>query len=340
MGRKTQMNSITSPELLAQVNPKNKQLLTDFLDYLRSTQRSETTIHGYESDINIAWVWNLQHNDNKFYVDWTKRNVVAYQSWLLNNNNNSPSRVRRLKASLSSMGNYIENVLDDEFPQFRNIINKIESPALQTVRDKTVFTDEQVELLLNTLVDRKQFERACVVALAMFSGRRKAELTRFRVSDFSDDHVVCDGALYKSDPIQTKGRSGGKYIPCYVLKKAFQPYLDLWMNERVDSGIESEWLFPHHTNPENSIAISTLDAWTNQFSAIIGTDFYWHACRHRFTTYLAKAGIPDGVIQSIVAWETSDMVRLYKDIDADEEIGMWFRDGDIAANESSGLGSL
>ena len=57
MARSTKMNTITSPELLSHVNPQNMQLLTDFLDYLRSIQRSETTIAGYENDIQIAWVW-------------------------------------------------------------------------------------------------------------------------------------------------------------------------------------------------------------------------------------------------------------------------------------------
>jgi site-specific recombinase XerD len=51
------MNSITSEAKLSQVNPENTQLLNDFLDYLRSVQRSETTINGYENDIQIAWVW-------------------------------------------------------------------------------------------------------------------------------------------------------------------------------------------------------------------------------------------------------------------------------------------
>ena len=93
MGRKTKMNSITSPELLAQVNPENTQLLEDFKDYLRSIQRSETTIAGYENDIQIAFVWCLQHNNNTFFVNWTKRNIVAYQNWLLNSNENSPARI-------------------------------------------------------------------------------------------------------------------------------------------------------------------------------------------------------------------------------------------------------
>ena len=107
MPRKTKKNMITSSDLLAQVNPENKQLLDDFVNYLRSIQRSDTTIEAYINDINIAFVWNLQFNGNKSYIDWTKRNVVAYQNWLLNNNENSPARVKRLKASLSSISNYV-----------------------------------------------------------------------------------------------------------------------------------------------------------------------------------------------------------------------------------------
>ena len=127
MARKTKMNKITSPELLLRVNPKNTELLNDFVDYLRSVQRSEQTIKGYVNDIQIAWVWSLKHNDNLFYVDWSKRQIVRYQNWLINENENSPARIKRLKSSLSSLGNFVETVLDDEYPNFRNIINKVVS---------------------------------------------------------------------------------------------------------------------------------------------------------------------------------------------------------------------
>ena len=102
MARKTKMNKITSPELLLRVNPKNTELLNDFVDYLRSVQRSEQTIKGYVNDIQIAWVWSLKHNDNLFYVDWSKRQIVRYQNWLINENENSPARIKRLKSSVST----------------------------------------------------------------------------------------------------------------------------------------------------------------------------------------------------------------------------------------------
>ena len=334
------MNDITSPEKLAKVNPENMQLLREFLNYLRSVQRSETTIAGYENDIQIAFVWCLEQNDNKFFVEWTKRNIVAYQNWLLYTNGNSPARVRRLKAAISSMANFVENVMDDEYPDFKNIVNRIENPVNRPVREKTVWEDEQLESLLEQLVGKKKYEQACMLALGMYSGRRKAELCRFRVSDFEPDKLVCGGALYKSAPIKTKGHGGGKMIACYTLAKKFQPYLDLWMNQREEKGIQSEWLFPDRNDPTEQVSISTVNSWANTFSKMSGENFYWHSLRHAFTTSLAKAGIPDGVIQTIVNWESADMVRVYKDIDADEEIGMYFADGEIKVPDRKTFGEL
>lgn len=340
MSRKTQQNDITSQELLAQVNPQNKELLSDFLSYLKSVQRSEMTIRGYENDIQIAWVWGLKNNGNKPFVEWTKRNIIAYQNWLLDENKNSPARIRRLKAALSSLSNYIESVLDDEFPNFRNIINKVESPVNRPVREKTVWEDEALEKLLTTLMEQEEYEKACMLALAIYSGRRKAELCRFRVSDFNDTNLVCDGALYKSAPIKTKGRGGGKYINCYTLAKKFKPYFDAWMSAREQLGIQSEWLFPSPSDMSEQIGVGTLNSWANTFSRMTGRDFYFHSLRHAFTTSLVRVGIPDNVITQIVGWESADMCKVYTDIDADEQIGMYFKNGDISTPEKRSIADV
>ena len=342
MSRKTIINSITSPELIAQINPDNARLKDDFLEYLKSVQRSPGTIAGYRNDLEIFFVWVLQNAKNKFFVDVSKRDLVAFQNWMINENKNSPSRVRRIKAAISSLSNFVENILDDEpeFRGFRSIVRKIENPALQPVREKTVWEDDELEELLDKLVEKQAYDRACYLALAMYSGRRKSELCRFRVSDFDDDKLVCDGALYKSSPIKTKGRSGGKFIPCYTLAKKFKPYLQMWLDERNRIGLESEWLVPLKANPAEHIGVATANSWANAFTRLSGRDFYAHSIRHYFTTSLARAGIPDGVIQSIVAWESSDMVRLYTDIEADEQIGMYFSNGDISVPDKKGFADM
>ncbi len=340
MARKTIHNKITDAESLAQVNPVNLRFIDDFADYLRSGKKSEGTISVYRSDLNIAFVWCLRNIGNKSFVDWTKRDVVAFQNYLINTNQNSAARVRRIKATLSSLSNYIENVCDDEYPRFKNIIHKIESPPSQPVREKTVWDEDELNALLDKLTKLEKYDMACFVALAMFSGRRKAELCRFRVSDFSDDKLICGGALYKSSPILSKGRGGGKSINCYTLAKKFRPYLDRWMKYREDHGIQSEWLFPRADDPQQQIRKSNVDSWALTLQRITGRNFYFHSLRHYFTTELSRAGIPDGVIQAIMAWESADMVNVYKDIDADESIGMYFADGEIKAPAAAKISDL
>lgn len=330
MGRKTQQNSICTPELLAQVNPKNKQLVNDFLSYLKSVQRSETTIFGYTNDLEIWQVWNLQNNDDKFFCDMSKRNMVAYQDWLLNTNGNSPARVRRLRSALSSLGNYVESVLDDEYPMFRNFINKIPAPAANVAREKTVLTDEQIDSLLQHLVETKNYQKACWLALGIYSGARKAELVRFKIDFFKDENVIF-GSLWKTPKIKTKGRGAGKFIPKYVLKKEFEPYLNLWLNERSVLGIDSEWLFVTKNADEtwSQMKAETANSWAESFSNILGVPFYAHAMRHFWCTAMARKGIPSNVIKSLQNWESESMVSLYSDIDDEELFGKYFDENGV-----------
>lgn len=340
MARKTKTNKITSPEALSKVNPDNARLLDDFLDYLKSTQKSQSTILVYKNDIEIAWVWSLQHNRNKAFVDWTKRDVMSFQNYLVNVNGNSPARVRRLKATLSSLSNFICNILDDEYPNFRNIIHKVESPVLQPVREKTVLSEQQMQELLDRLVEEKDFEKACMVALAMCSGRRKSELVLFKVNYFSDDCIV-SGSLYRTpEKIKTKGRGNGKFIHCYTLANQFKPYLDMWMKDREEKHIESEWLFPSHTSPADHLPVSTMNHWAKVLSQYLNEDFYWHSLRHYTTTYLSKAGIPDGVIAQLFSWESVDMVSIYNDTTLDESLDKYFDAGGIVSGQTRGLSDL
>ena len=333
MARKTRMNNLTSPELLAQVNPENVRLKNDFLDYLRSVQRSPGTIAGYSNDLDIFFVWVLQNARNKFFVNVTKRDIIAYQSWLINSNENSPARVRRLKAALSSLSNFVESILDEEpeFKGFRSIVRKIENPALQPVREKTVWSDDDIEAILSELVENKKYEMACFVALGVYSGRRKSELCRFRVSDFAKSRLVCGGSLYKSAPILTKGN---KMLECYTLAHTFHRSLDLWMQYREENRIESEWLFPSKADYSQHLGLSTVNSWADTLTRMTGRDFYFHALRHHYCSFLVRAGIPDSVIVDIVGWSSSEMLKIYDDNPKDDRLSMYFtKDGIVSGQK-------
>ena len=329
MGRKTQQNDITSPELIEKINPKNKRLMKDYLNYLSSIQRSPMTIKGYNSDLLIFFVWNELNNNNKEFVKVTKRDIISYQSYLLNENKNSPARVRRLKSTLSSLSNYIADICDDEYENFKPIVRRVENPVNVAVREKTVLSDEQIDKLLHTLVENKEYIQACVVALGAFSGSRKSELLRFKASYFTDDNIIYN-SLYKTpEKIKTKGRGLGKFIYRYTLVNNFKPYLDLWLNERKELGVDNDYLFVHKVKDKwKVIPTSTLDCWTSKFSEILGEPFYFHSLRHHFVTSLSQHQIPRNIIQSIVGWSNEAMVSVYDDSNVDDELSKYFdKDG-------------
>jgi len=341
MSRSMQYNNITSPDLMKKVNSENLRLLQDFITYMESIQRSPQTISSYKNDIEIFFCWNLINNKNKFFVEITKRDIISYQNYLINENKNSPARIRRLKSSLSSMSKYIENILDDEFEGYRPIINKVENPVNMAVRDKTIFENDQIDYLLKYLVDKGKLMEACCVSLAANSGSRKSELTRFKVNYFNDENIIY-GSLYKTpEKMKTKGRGLGKYIYRYVLSTSFKPYLDLWLKKREELGIDSEYLFAYKTeNGWEQLKTSTLDSWASWMSKVVEEDFYWHSLRHLFTTNLARLNIPDSVIQEIIGWDSADMVRLYKDIGTDEQLGKYFDENGVKQVEVSNLSDL
>lgn len=344
-GRSTVYNEITSKEKLAQVNTDNLQLEEDFIEYLNSIDRSKGTITQYRANLHVFWCWNLEYNKNKFFVELTKREIAKFQNHAINVWGWSPKRMRTVKATISSLSNYIENILDDEYEDYRPIVRKIESPADETVRIKTVFQMEDLQPLLDQLVERKEYMKACLLALAMYSGKRKAELTRFKASYFDDANLICGGALYKTpEKMQTKGRGQrGKMLDVYTLAKPFKPYLDLWLEERKTLGITSDWLFPKYRDGEwvdEHIEIPMMDSIAKTFSKMLGKSMYWHSIRHLYTTYLLEQNLPENVVQTIQGWSSGDMVRIYDDRSSESQLEKYFGEDGIKEVKQSNLEDL
>lgn len=335
MGRSTVYNAITTPELIAQISEQNMELMNDFLDYLSSIDRSPQTIAAYNSDILIFFVWNFQQNKNKYFVELTKREFAKFQNHALNTWDWSSNRLRTVKSALSSMSNYIENILDDEIKNYKSIINKIESPKKEPRREKTIIPDEEVDRVLNELVDNGKYQMAVALALAAMSGARKSELLLFKMDFFTDDNIVFE-ALYKTpEKIRTKGSGReGKKLNKYVVID-FKKYLDLWIEKRKELGIESEWLLVNESSHEQ-MKVSQLNSWAQTLTKKFGVPFYFHCMRHYLATRLRKYNIPTPIIQEFFGWSNSEMVNLYDDTEKSEEFGKYFtKDGIVEVKNGS-----
>ena len=339
MGRQTNRVLNANEEILAKINEENKQLMDDFIDYLVTTDHSPKTLKVYKSNLNIIMCWLCERAKNKSFVEITKRDLINMQNFMVRSGLSS-SRINNLRSTMSSLSNYIENILDDEYPDFRNIIGKIPPPPKNYVREKTVLSDEDVQELLDVLVDTGRYQVACFIAFSAFGGSRKAETIQYKREWFTDNNVM--NGLYKTPLIRTKGRGvNGKKLNKYILKNKVDHYLKLWDEKRKELGIDSEYLFVTKEGGEWVQAKeSTANSFVDTCSKLMDMNIYNHCLRHKYVTYLKEQGIPLDVVADIVGHDSSETTKLYDDTPREDGFLKYFSEDGIVKQEVKNLSDL
>lgn len=320
MGRETFRKKIVTDELLAQVNKDNIKLMERFLRE-KGTRCSELTVKNYRSDLNIFFVWNLQYNDNEFFVDLRKLDLSDFFAYAVKDLKWGSARFARMKATLSSLSDFIEKFYDMDYPGFRNIVLKaIENMPKNPVREKTVLTEEQVEKVFEYYEERKEYQKACLFALACFSGARKSELLRFTTKNLDVNYTAFDGIFIETtEKIKTKGRGqSGKLLHKYILRDRFLPHYEKWMKERnrilEEKGLDHEFIFIDEQTGQPITAPNTVGRWLEDLIDVIGVHVYTHSLRHYMATMMARLQIDSELIVFLFGWSSSEMLKIYNDM--------------------------
>ena len=290
MPRKTFRNVVTSPELTKQINPENINLMKRFIKE-KSIRASATTLVVYESNLTIFFTWNLLHNTNKLFTDIKKLEFADFFSFAVDELQLGSARLNNTRSTLSSFSAFIEKFYDEQYPNFRNVILKVvDSSPKEERREKTILTDEQVELLLDHL-SKTNKQQACWLALAITSGARFSELLRFELNLIDESRTAFgDLFLETTRQIKTKGRGkSGKLLYKYILREKFLPYYKEWIIEREATlekkGLTHEFLFIKADGEPATDA--TVRCWVADFEEYLKVPFYIHALRHYLTTLLS-----------------------------------------------------
>ena len=327
MARKTVYNDDLSKEWQV-VNKKNQKLLNEFIRYCISNDKSPQTCSQYESQLKVFFCWNYRENEDKFFVDIKKRELVDFFGWG-REVGWSPCRLASLRAVLSSLSNYIERILDEEYPSFRNIVKVLEPIHLEAVREKTIIEKDDIMAGIERLVALGEYQYACFLSLLFSSGMRKSEAAQMKVSFFTTKKQDGLGGLaYVTPKIRTKGHGArGKQVPRYVFKETFDKYFELWLKEREKLGIEIDDLFViKSTDGKYQPAkAQNFSHWAVKIGELIGVNsLYCHSLRHAFTTYLKRQNFPTDIVQKIQSWGSADMVARYDDRTESEELDVFF----------------
>ena len=324
MGRSTVYNDNLTQDW-DKVSKENRKLFNEFINYCKASDRSAATITQYSAWLKVFFCWNYKENDDKFFIDLKKRDFVYYFGYL-RDLGMSPNRIASLKSALSSLSSEIELLCEDLYPNFRNQLRGLEPVHITTVRDKTVVSNDKLDYILKTLVEQKEYQLACYLALVCASGSRKAEMLQMKPDFFVPENEVFDGYMYCTPPIRSKGRGKrGKIIKKYVIKEAFEPFFKLWMEEREKLGITNDSLFVSKRQGVYVDAnVSTANTFAHKMSSIFKIDWYNHSGRHYFCTLLKSMGLSDQIVQIVFSWESSDLVKVYDDTPAEDRLHDFF----------------
>lgn len=321
-GRETYRKVITSPELTEQINPKNIKLMERYLKNF-ATKRSPKSVVVYRSNLIIFFTWNLLENDNIFFVDLKKIQLMDFFDYCITELRWSPNRYAQCHSSLSSFSEWIENYFDEEYPMFRNLLPKIEKPTKEAVREKTVLQKEDIDKIFAALDEAGKIQEQCLLALAISCGARVSELASFTTDLIDEENTVFDGLfLETTSKIRTKGRGvNGKMLTKYILKDMFLPYYKKWIEIRKEIMEENSQAHDYIFIVKDGSPASAdrLRDWMGNWSEIVGQPCYPHNFRHYNVTFLKSLDIEDDLIVYLTGWSEGTghtMISIYNDLTA------------------------
>lgn len=318
-GRETYRKVITTPELIEQINPQNKALMERFLKNF-ATKRSPKTVTVYRSNLNIFMCYNVLYNDNIEFVEIKKYHLMDFFDYCVTELKWNSARFSQMHSCLSSFSSWIENMFDDRYPLFRNLLPKIDKPTKEAIRKKSVFTKEELDRLMDWLGEKNRVNEQCLLALMMASGARISELGRFTVSMIDEEHTAFEGLfLETTEEMQVKGRGvKGKSIVRYIIKDLFLSYYHKWLpiREQImkDNNKKHDYIFITKTGDPASV--STFRSWMEKWDKALDKHLYAHSLRHFWTTYLLSVGLEKELVQEMQDWSSDALVSLYNDATA------------------------
>lgn len=324
----TVYGNLVNPKNLAAVNPKNKWLQDAFLRYLAAKNRRKKTIEQYRHGLNLFFVWNLIHNDNKEFVKITKEDFIRYQETGVNDWGWAAPIAYLRRAALLSLSTFVQDQLDDlkGYSGYKSILAKVDPPHARPSTKNAKVSHEEMERVFNTLIKEGEYKAVCMLSLALFSGRRRSDIAKFKVSYFNDKNVL-GGVVYKTPVKITSIGAGGKKdrLYFYVLKEAFDPYLKLWMRYREENGIETQWLFPDYRNTGASVSQCYFSRINRKVEKVLGRSFTWLALRELAKEEFQNANLGKEIIQDMLGWDMNDASLMCSDISASESMEEYFK---------------
>ena len=261
---------------------------------------------------------------------------MKFQNNLINLGHSS-SDINNKRAAISSLNNYIVLFYGDELPTFKNfIVRGMPRPETQFVNKKEPPSKEEMALLINTMEERDDWQKAAYLRYTFDTGCRRAESIQLLkdVVDYKPivkekEVVNPDGTksvvtikYYQSNETRCKGRGKTGKVRRLVFGEETMSAIKKWLEMRGEDDCPYVFVYKRG-EATHQITETTLNRWaSNTFTPILGRRFHPHILREaRATSIVVEEGKSLEAAQKLLGHNSSDTTKIYVvRNDEDEEI--------------------
>lgn len=315
------------------VNEFNRFIWEDFLT--NSTELSPNSRKAYHSNLKIWFVWVKDNLNNKSELDIRPLEYKRFQNWMVNRGCSS-SDVYNKRAAISSLNNYIEIYYQEDYPTFRNFINKsIKRPPKAFVHPKEPLTIAEFDHLIAELEKMEEWEKIAYLKFTLETGCRRAESRQVlkdivnaksvvrtkTVTDDDGNETQVPVTLYQTPPIRCKGKGDVGKVRKLTFGEDTMNAFKKWLEVRGED--DCPYMFITKYNGQvNQISESGFNAWSiNCFEKIVGRRVHPHLFREsRATQAVVEEGKDIETVRALLGHESSETTKIYVIRDDSEDV--------------------
>lgn len=175
-------------EIYEKVCKENKEFLEDYILEMKSRKLKEKTIYQYAADIKLFFCYSYNEFKNKPIIKLKRKQFrrffIDYQETDVSN-----ARINRVQCSLRNFLAYLTSDEDvvDEYEVEVNYMDKIKGLVKEEVREIIFLSDEEIRILINKLIEKKEYQKALLVAISYESGGRRNEIYQVTKDSLLDE---------------------------------------------------------------------------------------------------------------------------------------------------------
>lgn len=328
------LKPITDKEWLL-VNEFNRKLRDEFIT--NSVELSDDTLKAYKSNLAIWFNWVRENLNNKRHIDIKSIEFKRYQNWLTNLGHSS-SDIYNKRAAISSLNNYILLYYEDEYPTFRQFINKgIKKPEKAFVHEKVPPTKEELQMMIEKLEESNIKDKYMKIAYLKFTfetGCRRSETAQIRKDIIDAKPIVKtiqvkneDGIeeekevkYYLTQKVRCKGRGKTGKIRQLKFSDYAMDAFKKWLEVRGED--DCEFMFvTRYDGQVKQVSKTTFNLWGKDvFTPILGRRFHPHILREaRATSIVVEDGKNIEAAQKLLGHQDSSTTQIYVIRDDDDD---------------------